>query len=40
MSKKYLPKHLAEADYKFNYRNELGPIKDIVYRLIFTPLSE
>jgi transposase-like protein len=39
MSKKYLPKYLAECDYKFNNRNQLDPIKDIVQRLIFTSLG-
>lgn len=37
ISKKYLPKYLAETDYKFNYRKQLDPIKDIIKRLIFTP---
>lgn len=39
MSKKYLSKYLAETDYKFNYRKQLDPIRDIMQRLIFTPYS-
>lgn len=39
MSKKYLPKYLAEADYKFNNRNELDFIALLLNKLIFTPLS-
>jgi hypothetical protein len=40
MSKKYLPKYLAEIEHKFNYRKELDLIGLIINRLIFGPLSE
>jgi transposase-like protein/Zn ribbon nucleic-acid-binding protein len=40
MSRKYIPKYLAETDYKYNNRNDLDPIRTIIQRLIFTPLSE
>lgn len=39
MSRKYLPKYLAETDYKFNNREQLDVTKDIIKRLIFTPYS-
>lgn len=40
MSRKYLPKYLAEIEHKFNYRKELDFIRLIINRLIFGPLSE
>jgi transposase-like protein len=39
MSRKYLPKYLAETDYKFNTRNNLDPVRDVIKRLILTPYS-
>lgn len=35
MSRKYLPKYLAEMEHKFNHRNELDFVKLLLERLIF-----
>lgn len=40
MSRKYLPKYLAEIEHKFNYRNELDFVRLMLNKLIFGPLSE
>ncbi len=39
LSRKYLPKYLAEMEYKFNCRYDLDFVKTLLHRLIFPPLS-